>query len=281
MARRRRHFAIELLLGLAVMVTLPLVGMLAILAMLKIVLMLGPLSILGTSGLPGLLAVLGLQVLSLMVLGALRAGFVRWYGERIEAENGLVGVPLGLLVALLQGLPDALRLLVVMALLPWRVLQSIQRIQWQSLMPWLPVLLPVPLVMVAVVLDALGAELWLVMTGPGTGLGLAAVGLAKEYDLPQRMMSLKERKLTAFLASNRLSKGEDWVTSLGRLIPRTYRDAVLGDIFEDCADMRDENCSEWWIKTMFCYQWAIAVVTLVPTAIRAWVVDLVEQVIRR
>jgi hypothetical protein len=53
----------------------------------------------------------------------------------------------------------------------------------------------------------------------------------------------------------------------------------MGDILEDCAEMRQIGCTERRIKFHVVYQWLIAVITLVPTAVKTSIVDIVKQVI--
>lgn len=77
---------------------------------------------------------------------------------------------------------------------------------------------------------------------------------------------------------NKKCKGENWIITLGWFIPRKYRH-VIGDILEDCTEMREAGCTERRIKFHVVYQWLIAVITLVPTAVKSSIVDAVKQVI--
>lgn len=61
-------------------------------------------------------------------------------------------------------------------------------------------------------------------------------------------------------------KGEMWAVGLGWWIPRKYRDAIVGDILEDCKEMGEMGCGEWRICVQVIWQWAIAVGTLIPAA---------------
>ena len=63
------------------------------------------------------------------------------------------------------------------------------------------------------------------------------------------------------------NKGEKWAISLGWWIPRRYRGDIIGDILEDCSEMRDKGCGEWRIRIQVIWQWAIAVVNLIPAAV--------------
>jgi hypothetical protein len=88
----------------------------------------------------------------------------------------------------------------------------------------------------------------------------------------------KWMQLKAPLTFGAKSKGEDWTIALGWFIPRKYRH-VIGDILEDCAEMRDLEYTERRIKFHVLYQWIIAVVTLVPMAVKTSITDILKQVI--
>jgi hypothetical protein len=75
------------------------------------------------------------------------------------------------------------------------------------------------------------------------------------------------------------SMSENWVTSLGWFIPRKYRNDVLGDILEDCAEMRKAGYAEIRIKLHVVYQWLIALITLVPASITTSITDILKQVL--
>lgn len=77
----------------------------------------------------------------------------------------------------------------------------------------------------------------------------------------------------------RNSKCEGWATALGWFIPRKYRSDIIGDLLEDCAEMREAGCTERRIKFHVVYQWLIAVITLVPTAVKTSIIDAVKQVL--
>ena len=101
------------------------------------------------------------------------------------------------------------------------------------------------------------------------------------WEQAERMnVTVKWGELKALSNLKAGSKGEDWATFLGWFIPRKYRAAVLGDILEDCVEMRAKGCSERRIRLHVIYQWLIAVVTLVPTAAKAWIADLIRKVTR-
>ena len=61
-------------------------------------------------------------------------------------------------------------------------------------------------------------------------------------------------------------KAEKWAVALGWWIPRKYRGPIVGDILEDCHEMRDKSCGEWRIRIQVIWQWVIAVGTLIPAA---------------
>jgi hypothetical protein len=63
------------------------------------------------------------------------------------------------------------------------------------------------------------------------------------------------------------NKAEKWAISLGWWIPRRYRADIIGDILEDCNEMRDKSCGDWRIRIQVIWQWAIAVVNLIPAAL--------------
>lgn len=96
----------------------------------------------------------------------------------------------------------------------------------------------------------------------------------QEWEVPE----LKLVQIVAPLTFKTKSKGEDWTTALDWFIPRKYRH-VMGDILEDCAEMREAGCTERRIKLHVVCQWLIAVITLVPTAVKTSITDIVKQVI--
>lgn len=72
------------------------------------------------------------------------------------------------------------------------------------------------------------------------------------------------------------NKAEKWAIALGWWIPRKYRGAIVGDILEDCHEMRESGRREWRIRIQVIWQWAISVVTLVPIAMIAAVWRIVR-----
>ena len=91
-------------------------------------------------------------------------------------------------------------------------------------------------------------------------------------------LKLKLAQIKASLTFESISSGGNWATSLGWFIPRKYRH-VIGDILEDCAEMRAAGCSERRIKFHVVYQWLIAVVNLVPMAMKTSITDILKQVL--
>ena len=62
-------------------------------------------------------------------------------------------------------------------------------------------------------------------------------------------------------------KAENWAIALGWWIPRRHRADIIGDILEDCSEMRDKGCAEWRIRIQVIWQWVIAVWSLIPAAV--------------
>ncbi len=57
------------------------------------------------------------------------------------------------------------------------------------------------------------------------------------------------------------------LVSTSYLIPRKYREAIVGDIMEDCNELRALGKSEWIIRLHLIWQLAIALIMLRPIAI--------------
>jgi len=74
------------------------------------------------------------------------------------------------------------------------------------------------------------------------------------------------------------SKSEDLVIALGWWIPRKYRDELIGDILEDCAEMKKAGCTERRIRLHVVYQWLIAVIYLWPSIIANKIRGILKQV---
>lgn len=60
---------------------------------------------------------------------------------------------------------------------------------------------------------------------------------------------------------------EKWLGSLAYWIPRKYREPLVGDIMEDCCELRALGKSEWRIRIHVVWQLVIALIMLRPTAI--------------
>jgi len=73
-------------------------------------------------------------------------------------------------------------------------------------------------------------------------------------------------------------KAETWLVALSFWLPRKHREAVTGDIFEDCAEMRGLGYSERRIRIQVLWQFAIAVLALWPEAVGSAVATIVKQV---
>jgi len=75
------------------------------------------------------------------------------------------------------------------------------------------------------------------------------------------------------------ARADDWAIALGWWIPRRYRDDLVGDILEDCCEMRMLGKSDRRICVHVVYQWLIGVLTLVPTAITTGIGTAIRQII--
>ena len=109
----------------------------------------------------------------------------------------------------------------------------------------------------------------------GQQLGGKQVRLAKVQDV--QGTALEWLKFAPPLNPTEKSAGEDLATSLSWLIPRKYRNDVIGDIMEDCADMRNANITEGRIKCHVLYQWLIAVITIGPMVFKSSVLDFLRK----
>jgi hypothetical protein len=89
----------------------------------------------------------------------------------------------------------------------------------------------------------------------------------------------KLAQIESSLTFGSISEGNKWAITLAWFIPRKYRNEIMGDILEDCVEMREAGCTETRIKFHVVYQWLIAVIALVPTAVKTSIVDAVKQVI--
>jgi len=117
-------------------------------------------------------------------------------------------------------------------------------------------------------LSALGSAL-LGWTLPEVLVIVAAAGLNSVFSsfwLP-RFSEPFYKALSAGGIFTPANKAENWAIALGWWIPRRHRADIIGDIIQDCSEMRDKGCSEWRIRIQVIWQWAIAVVSLIPAAV--------------
>lgn len=63
-------------------------------------------------------------------------------------------------------------------------------------------------------------------------------------------------------------RAEKWVVSLSFWIPRKYREAIVGDMLEDCHELRELGKSEHRIWVHVLWQLVIALVLLWPASIK-------------
>jgi hypothetical protein len=73
-------------------------------------------------------------------------------------------------------------------------------------------------------------------------------------------------------------KAERWLVSLSFWIPRKFREAITGDILEDCHEMRELGFTERRIRVHVLWQFAWAVIALWPEAIGSAVVAIVKRI---
>jgi hypothetical protein len=60
---------------------------------------------------------------------------------------------------------------------------------------------------------------------------------------------------------------ERWAVALGWWLPRKHREAIVGDILEDCHEMRENGLIERRIWTHVLWQWATSIITLLIASI--------------
>ena len=78
--------------------------------------------------------------------------------------------------------------------------------------------------------------------------------VTKELSAGQSGLKLKVTEVEeSVLTFKTKPKGENWARFMGWLIPPNYR-YVIGDILEDCAEMREAGCTERRIKFHLVYQ---------------------------
>ena len=71
-------------------------------------------------------------------------------------------------------------------------------------------------------------------------------------------------------------QGEDWAILLGRLIPSKYRNAIVGDVLEDCGVMRDAGRTERHITIRVLWQCLTAAITVRVERVRSFAKDVVK-----
>lgn len=77
------------------------------------------------------------------------------------------------------------------------------------------------------------------------------------------------KRLLAYRTDPRRRKAEQSLASLSFWIPRRHREAIIGDIREDCAELRLLGKSEWRIRLHVIWQLAICLLTMWPAALKA------------
>lgn len=154
----------------------------------------------------------------------------------------------------------------VMSLITVQMLSVILKLSGN--MEWLSQLLGWFVALIAVLI----CLVWLLALLPSLVLDvlleLSQLGLSER-------LTLKWMQLKTSSTFETKSKGEKWAIALGWFIPRKYRNDIIGDILEDCAEMREVRCTERRIKFHVIYQWLLAVITLVPASI----IGILRQVI--
>ena len=110
--------------------------------------------------------------------------------------------------------------------------------------------------------------MWFFMSMLTGGLGIAIFTISFVRDMLDLYRYIINDKTRLYLLEilTPKKKAERWIVALGWWIPRKYRAAIVGDILEDCHEMREKGCGECRIRVQVLWQWAIAVLTLVPAA---------------
>jgi lysylphosphatidylglycerol synthetase-like protein (DUF2156 family) len=84
--------------------------------------------------------------------------------------------------------------------------------------------------------------------------------------------------VVASLAREPRKKAEGWLITLSFWIPRKHREAITGDILEDCHEMREVGFGEWRIRIHVVWQLAIGVIMLWPDVIGSGLATVVKHV---
>jgi hypothetical protein len=97
------------------------------------------------------------------------------------------------------------------------------------------------------------------------------------YALRRTLMIPELRHLSPRLAPP-WSKPEKWLFSLSLWIPRKYREGIIGDILEDCREMRRKRFSKRRIRVHILWQLTIAVIALWPESVGSAVAAILKRV---
>lgn len=95
-----------------------------------------------------------------------------------------------------------------------------------------------------------------------------------------QLLRLIERQSQRKVGANRTDR---WVESVSFWIPRKNREAIMGDIQEDCVELRELGKSEWRIRANVIWQLSICALRMWPAAVKAallaWVVAKFREMI--
>jgi hypothetical protein len=73
------------------------------------------------------------------------------------------------------------------------------------------------------------------------------------------------------------STGENWLISLSFWIPKRFREAIVGDILEDCIDLRKCGYSEWRIRIHAVWHFILAVLLMWPDVLLSPIFGIIER----
>lgn len=91
-----------------------------------------------------------------------------------------------------------------------------------------------------------------------------------ELDLSELTASLKKIQQNALINTKALrirDRTENLISKTSFWIPRKHREAIVGDILEDCRELRELDKSEWRIRIHIIWQLVWAFILLRPTAL--------------
>lgn len=80
---------------------------------------------------------------------------------------------------------------------------------------------------------------------------------------------------------HRAFRAERWLTSLSFWIPRRHREAIVGDLREDCAELRNLGMSERRLRVHVIWQLAICLFRLWPPALKAAILGALGALVRK